>query len=171
MNLINNFKFENGDKLKNINVISNDLNITFLKSVAVYSIIKNNETLYEIAYPVIKNGFNIIIYNIILNKIQNKISNAHSNNIHKIKHYYDKNKKYHILLSSSADKSIKIWNISSNPISNILTINNCFDGDNYSPFCLMFKEEMFYICGGSRSEKKRFGVKMEIKLVILKKVI
>ena len=155
VNLINNFKFENGDKLKNINVISNDLNITFLKSVAVYSIIKNNETLYEIAYPDNKNGFNIIIYNIILNKIQNKISNAHSNNIHKIKHYYDKNKKYHILLSSSADKSIKLWNISSNPISNILTINNCFDGDNYSPFCLMFKEEMFYICGGSRTEKKK----------------
>ena len=99
----------------------------------------------------------------LLNKIQNKINNAHSNNIHKIKHYFDKNKKNHVLLSSSNDKSIKLWNISSNPISNILTINDCFDGDNYSPFCQMFKEDMLYICGGSRTEKKkRFGVKMEI---------
>ena len=155
VNLINNFKFNNGDKLKNINVISNDLQITYLKSVAVYSIAKNNETLYEIAYPDNKNGFNIIIYNMLLNKIQNKINNAHSNEIHKIKHYFDKNKKNHVLLSSSKDKSIKLWNISSNPISNILTINDCFDGDNYSPFCLMFKEDMFYICGGSRNEKKK----------------
>ena len=35
VNLINNFKFNNGDKLKNINVISNDLQKTSLKSVAV----------------------------------------------------------------------------------------------------------------------------------------
>ena len=137
-----------------VHVISNDLSITFLKSVSVYSIEQSNEILYEIAYPDNINGFNIIIYNILLNKIQNKINNAHSNEIHKIKHYYDKNKKNHILLSSSRDQSIKLWNISSNPISNILTINNCFDGDNFSPFCLMFEENMFYICGGSRCEKK-----------------
>ena len=155
VNLINNFKFENIDKIKNINVISNDLNITFMKSVTVYTIIKNNESLYEIAYPDNKNGYNIIIYNLLLNKIENKINNAHSNNIHKIKHYFNPSTKNHILLSSSADKSIKLWNISSNPIINILTINNCFDGDNFSPFCLMFKEEDFFIFGGSRDQKKK----------------
>ena len=155
VNLINNFKFENIDKIKNINVISNDLNITFMKSVTVYTIIKNNESLYEIAYPDNKNGYNIIIYNLLLNKIENKINNAHSNNIHKIKHYFNPSTKNHILLSSSADKSIKLWNISSNPIINILTINNCFDGDNQSPFCLMFKEEDFFIFGGSRDQKKK----------------
>ena len=155
VNLINNFKFENIDKIKNINVISNDLNITFMKSVAVYTIIKNNESLYEIAYPDNKNGYNIIIYNLLLNKIENKINNAHSNNIHKIKHYFNPSTKNHILLSSSADQSIKLWNISSNPIINILTINNCFDGDSFSPFCLMFKEEDFFIFGGSRDQKKK----------------
>ena len=160
VNLINNFKFENIDKIKNINVISNDLNITFMKSVTVYTIIKNNESLYEIAYPDNKNGYNIIIYNLLLNKIENKINNAHSNNIHKIKHYFNPSTKNHILLSSSADKSIKLWNISSNPIINILTINNCFDGDNQSPFCLMFKEEDFFIFGGSRDQKKKYGIKM-----------
>ena len=38
-----------------------------MKSVAVYNIIRNNEILYEIAYPDNKNGYNIIIYNILLN--------------------------------------------------------------------------------------------------------
>ena len=155
VNLINNFKFKNIDKIKNINVISNDLSITYMKSVAVYTIIKNNERLYEIAYPDNKNGYNIIIYNLLLNKIENKINKAHSNNIHKIKHYFNPFSKNHILLSSSYDKSIKLWNISSNPIVNILTIKNCFDGDNFSPFCLMFKEEDFFIFGGSRDQKKK----------------
>ena len=98
---------------------------------------------------------NIIFYNLLLNKIENKINNAHSDNIYIIKHYFRPYLKSHILLSSSSDKSIKLWNISLKPISNILTINNCFDGDNYSPFCLMFNEETFFIFGGSRDQKKK----------------
>ena len=169
VNLINNFKFKNIDKIKNINVISNDLSITYMKSVAVYTIIKNNERLYEIAYPDNKNGYNIIIYNLLLNKIENKINKAHSNNIHKIKHYFSPSSKNHILLSSSSDQSIKLWNISSNPIVNILTINNCFDGDNYSPFCLMFKEEDFFIFGGSRDQKKKIWNKNGILIGTIEK--
>jgi hypothetical protein len=153
VNLINDFKCNNINTMNN-NIISNNLKITWWKSVAVYNIIKNNEILYEIAYPDNKNGYNIIIYNILLNNISNKINNAHSNNIHKIKHYYDSLSKNHLLLTSSSDQCIKIWNISSNPISNILTINNCFDGDYQSPFCLMFKDENYFIFGGSRNKKK-----------------
>ena len=37
----------------------------------------------------------------------------------------------------------------------MLTINNCFDGDNWSPFCLMCKEETFFIFGGSFGQKKK----------------
>ena len=155
VNLINNFNFENINNLKNINDISNNLDITFMKSVTVFCIIKNNERLYEFVYPDNKNGYNIIFYNLLLNKIENKINNAHSDRINRIKHYFSSYLKIHILLSSSYDKSIKIWNITSKPISNILIINNCFDGDNYSPFCLMFKEETFFIFGGSRDKKKK----------------
>ena len=151
VNLINDFKCYNINKLNN-NIISNNLNITWWKSVAVYNIIRNNEILYEIAYPDNKNGYNIIIYNILLNNITNKINNAHSNNIHKIKHYY--HSKNHLLLTSSEDKSIKIWNISLYPISNILKINNCFDGDKKSPFCMLFNKEDYFILGGSRNKKK-----------------
>ena len=86
VNLINNFKCKNITNMKNINTIANNLNINFMKSVAVYKIIKNDEILYEIAYSDNKNGYNIIIYNIIFNKITNQINNAHSNNIWRIKH-------------------------------------------------------------------------------------
>ena len=64
VNLINNFKFDNVNNLRNINVISNDLSITHMKSVAVFNLIKNKEKLYEVAYPENKNGYNIIIYNL-----------------------------------------------------------------------------------------------------------
>ena len=151
VNLINDFKCYNINKLNN-NIISNNLKITYIKSVAVYNIIRNNEILYEIAYPDNKNGYNIIIYNILLNNITHKINNAHSNDIHKIKHYY--HSKNHLLLTSSEDKSIKIWNISLYPISNILKINNCFDGDMKSPFCMLFNKEDYFILGGSRDKKK-----------------
>jgi WD40 repeat protein len=161
VNLINDFKCYNINTMNN-NIISNNLYITSLKSVAVYNIIKNNEILYEIAYPDNNNGYNIIIYNILLNNITNKINNAHSNDIHKIKHYYDSLSKNHLLLTSSEDKSIKIWNISSNPISNILKINNCFDGYNSSPFCMLFNKEDYFVLGGSRNKKNKYGIKMEI---------
>ena len=154
VNLINDFKCYNINTMNN-NIISNNLKIIYMKSVAVYNIIKNNEILYEIAYPDNKNGYNIIIYNILLNNITNKINNAHSNDIHKIKHYYDSLSKNHLLLTSSRDKCIKIWNISSNPISNILKINNCFDGNNYSPFCMLFNKGDYFILGGSYDKKKQ----------------
>ena len=140
--------------MKEIKTIANNLNIDFMKSVAVYKIKRNDEILYEIAYPDNKNGYNINIYNLLLNKNTNIIKNAHLNNIWIIKHYYDSLTKNHILLTSSKDKSIKLWNISSYPISNILHINNCFDGAPDSPFCLMFNKEDYYILGGSRDKKK-----------------
>ena len=155
VNLINNFTNFNITNMKTINVIANNLGITHMKSVAVYKITKNNEILYELAYPDNKNGFNIIIYNLISNKITNRLNNAHKNQIHRIKHYYYASAKTHLLLTTSSDKSIKLWNISSNQISGFMSIDNCFDGDNYSPFCLMFNNNDYYICGGSRSEKKK----------------
>ena len=125
VNLINDFTNINVENMKNKTIVNN-LKITFMKSVAVYKIIRNNEIQYELAFPDNINGYNIIIYNI-NNKTTNTINKAHQNDIHRIKHYYDSLKNNHILLTSSADKSIKLFNISSNPILNILHIKNCFD--------------------------------------------
>ena len=154
VNLINDFKFCNVNTMRN-NTISNNLYITYMKSVAVYNIKKNNDILYEIAYPDNYDGYNIIIYNILLNKISNKIPYAHSNLIHKIKHYYDSLSKNHFLLTSSKDESVKLWNISSNPISNIIKIDSCFDGYSSSPFCMLFNKGDYFILGGSFDKKKQ----------------
>ena len=152
VNYINNFKFENFQELKNIDAIS--VNECNNKCVAVYCIIKNNERLYQMAYSKYKTNYNsftnIYIYNLILNKVENKIYKAHSDLINNLKHYFHSSTKNHILLSSSGNE-IKLWNISSNPIINILQISNC-----YSP-CIMFKNEDFYIFGRD-DQKKRMGV-------------
>ena len=132
----------------------NNLNITWIKSVAVYKIKRFDEISYELAYPDNKKGYNIIIYNIPSKEISYKINNAHFNEIHRIKHYYYSKKKMDILLSSSSDKSIKLWDISLHSICNIIHIKNFFDGFSGSPFCLLFNRQEYYILGGSRDKKK-----------------
>ena len=153
VNLNNDFSNINIENIKISKVIVNNLKIAFMKSVAVYKIIRNNEISYEIAYPDNKNGYNIIIYNI-LNQKTNTIKNAHQNEINRIKHYYNSLDKYHILLTSSKDKSVKLWNISTDAFLNILHIPNCFNGNNLSPFCLMFNKDDYYIIGGTYFNKK-----------------
>ena len=151
VNLINNFKFENFPELKYIESISCGKRCNY-KTVAVYCIIKNEERLYQMAYC--KNKYysqdeyptDIIIYNLKLNKIENKIYNAHgSYKIDSLKHYYNSSAKNHILLSSTLsngyDYHCKLWNISSNPIINILKVKDCFK------LCLMFNNEDFFIFG------------------------
>ena len=154
LNLKNNFQVENFQELKNIDVIfSEKLNI---KCVAVYCIIKNNERLYQMAYPKYKSEqhrSDIIIYNLILNKIENKIIKADNYEIVDLKHYFDCSTKNHILLSSSSH-SIKLWNISSNTIINILEITNKYI---YKP-CLMFKNEDFLIFGFDSQNNRKMSV-------------
>ena len=155
VNLINNFKSININKMKVINSLSNKINLISIKSVAVYKISKNDyEELYELAYPENKDGYNIIIYNLLLNKKISQMKNSHSGDIHTLKHYYEPLSKRHILLTSSFDKSVKLWNRTTNQISCILHLQNCFDGDNNSPFCLMFNNEDYYIFGGAFTKKK-----------------
>ena len=154
INLINDFINFDATKIKNIKVISNDLYISYTKSVSVYKIIRNKEVLYEIAYPEYKYGCGIAIYNLISNIITNRIKNAHENGILQIKHYYYSSDNIHLLLTSSKDKSVKLWNICSEQIYCFLNIKNCFDGDFRSPFCMMFINDDYYIFGGSYEGKK-----------------
>lgn len=150
LNLINNFRGSNINDLRMINSI-NDLEVIYGNTIAVYSIKRNNEILYELAYC--DRSKNIIIYNIILNKNTNIISNAHSNYIYCIKHYYQSISKTHLLLTSSKDESVKLWDISQMVISCVITIKNCFDNEYRTPFCLMFKNENYYILGGTIKKK------------------
>ena len=162
VNLTNNFKFENFPELKFEESISCESGFQ-PKNVAVYCMIKNNERLYQMAYC--KNKYysrenwrnHIIIYNLVSNKIENKIYNPNYGIIQTLKHYYHSKTKNHILLSFSIQYNLynisyyytNLWNISSNPIINILQITNCCDIP-----CLVFKNEDFFIFGRKKPEEK-----------------
>ena len=93
----------------------------------------------------------IYIYNLILNKVENKIYNTVCIRINNLKHYFHSSTKNHFLLgSSSSEYVVLLWNISSNPIINILNI------DCNMP-CIMFKNEDFFIFG-REYQNKRMGV-------------
>ena len=162
INLLNDFQFDKNKILKPFDYFYiNGLDLKS-KSVAVYSIIRNNKRFYELACgkrEYINNNCNyhILIYDILLNKITNKKSNAHYDDIYNLKHYYYSKENKHFLLSS-CNKSIKLWNISSNEITIELTINNNYKDNQYyycfSYSCLLFDNENFFIvCGGSNKIK------------------
>jgi len=96
------------------------------------------------------------------NKITNRINYAHTDLIYHIKHYYYSSAKMHLLFSTSTDKSIKLWNISSEKIPCFLKIENCFDGDVRSPFCMMFNNDDYYVFGGSYKSKKNIWNKNRV---------
>ncbi len=141
------------------------------KSLAVYSIIRNNKRFYELAY--VRRGqyynnngtqyyYNIVIYNILLNKITNKIYQAHYDQINNIKHYYYSSANKHFLLSSG-QKSIKLWNISSKAITKELSIDNVYnDYYRYKDYptyycncsCLLFNNENYFIFSGYTNKIK-----------------
>ena len=142
INLLNDFQFDNTKILKAFDYFyTKGLDVKSNKSVAIYSIIRNNKRFYELAYArrgeyYNTNGtqyyYNIAIYNILLNNITNKIYQAHYDQINNIKHYYYSSANKHFLLSSS-QKSIRLWNISSNAVTNELNIgNNIYNEGNLS---------------------------------------
>ena len=111
-----------------------------INNIAVYTIIRNNKIYHEIAYQAnysyyYSNNqnytyYNINIHNILSNTVSNRIKNPHGSNynLKDIKHYYHSLSKKHFLLTSavytdnSSNISIKLWNISSNIISNEVLI-------------------------------------------------
>ena len=187
VNLINDFQSKNID-MKEFYSISNEKFYNQRNTVAVYPIIRNNERLYELAC--VKYGHTIVIYNILLNKKTNEIYNTHcvksqnsydtykyyNYSINTLRHYYYSSKKKHFLLSSN-DIEIKLWNISSEIITNELKItaeNHIkFDEKNnknmleyYYTFtcsCLLFNEDNYIIYGGTYSNsdsKKEYKIKI-----------
>ena len=159
-NYLNDFQCENIENMRDINYISNQKFNLQNKSVAIYSIIRNDKRTYELAC--FKRGqiyresyyyFNIVIYDILLNEITNKIYEVFSNynnELNNIKHYYYPSSKKHFLLSSSRC-SIKLWNISSKIIKQELAITT-YNDNNYREYCkcscLLFNNENYYIFGG-----------------------
>ena len=189
VNLINDFKCEKINNMENFMTISTSF--SNINNIAVYTIIRNNKIFYEIAYQekYYYNGnytfYNININNILSNTISNRIKNPHSDyNLKDIKHYYHSLSKKHFLLTSAEylnnnsnynqsencyyyDKyiSIKLWNISSNIISNEVSIEKSLSTKNYNKLllqtCLLFSENDYCIIYCSKEGNERFNKKGE----------
>ena len=101
----------------------------------------------------------IIFYDINNNNEIKKLNNAHDNYIYTIKHYpYDK---YDIILSTSYNNDIKIWNFKEG--LNILTISKIFESNTYVlSACIIFNENNFNIfCTGYNDYIKQYNSKGE----------
>ena len=148
-----NSKKENNNN-DNINILDfNPQNIKFVKKITdsfdcsdsyeyngiCFFISKKDE--YVLGY-IDKSCKSIIFYDINNDKEIKKINNAHDQGIYTIR-YYDYNL-YDIILTSSYNNDIKIWNY--NESLNILTINNIFNNYNYVfSSALLFDNNSFYI--------------------------
>ena len=113
--------------------------------------IKNNERLYQMAFSNYFAPYKsyIMIYDLIKRKEENIIYICKNKGINKLQHYYNPSNKMHMLLCSCYD-NIQIWDISSNPVKNILKIENINSG---TASCLMLKDDKFFIYGCKSGNK------------------
>ena len=135
----------NPEKMKCIKQISSNFGCyhNYCYDCICFFISKNDE--YVLGYTD-SSGKTIIFYDINNNNEIKKLNNAHDNNIYTIKHYpYDK---YDIILSTSKNNDIKIWNFKEG--LNILTISKIFESYNdVLSACIIFNENNFNIfCTG-----------------------
>lgn len=110
---------------------------------------KTKENNYQLVFSY-DNSKQITIYDLINKKIIQKLP-SHSC-ITKIKYYFDFKRKRDLLLSASYDGTLKVWNISNN-YSNILIISKTRENTDFSPSCLVFEENDFFLLTSNYDKK------------------
>jgi WD40 repeat protein len=80
----------------------------------------------------------INIFDINKNKIVNIIRNAHTNVIYSCRHCPDKNNKIDYIITSSSDRSVKVWNL--NTLSCALTLSNTHSSIYIYSVTILFEE-------------------------------
>ena len=155
-----NINIDNFDpkKIKNIKKIVDNFGCgsAYVFDTMCFFISKENE--YVLGYiDVNSENKSIRFYDINNNKEIKKINNAHNQGMHSIK-YYDYSL-YDIILSTSKNNDIKIWNY--NECLNILTISNIFnDSSNVYSACIIFDENITHIfCVGEFNYIKVYDAK------------
>ena len=83
-------------------------------------------------------NYNLEIYNINKGKIINMIKYAHVSVIYSCRHYPDKSNKIDYVITSSADKSVKVWNIIS--LECVVNITNAHINISIYSVCILFEE-------------------------------
>ena len=147
------------NKIKNINKINDNCGRgnSYVYDEICFFISKENE--YVLGYiDANSDGKSIIFYDINNDKEIKKINNAHNKCIHSIKYY--NYSLYDIILSTSYDDDIKLWNY--NKCVNTLTISRVFNESSNGVYsaCIAFDENISHIlCVGQYNYIKVFNAK------------
>ena len=142
----------NNNNIENEKFYSNPENIKFLSDLSddsfSYWDLDNLFTVFKsingILYLIYSNKNNsIIIYNLINNKNVNEIKEAHNSYITNIRHYLDNINKKDLIISSSDDNNIKLWNF--NNFDCILSIKNVNKSKYLFSVCILNINSQNYI--------------------------
>ena len=96
-----------------------NLDFSYINAVidGTFDVFKSVKNEYLLIFSLVENQFkkySLICYDLKFDQVNTKIAKAHDDRIYTIRHFFDKNKKNDLLLTSSFDKWIKIWNITNN---------------------------------------------------------
>lgn len=115
---------------------SNPKDITFRKNISETAHKTNSVDCVFSAFKSIKGDsyviwgtpqYSIECYDLLQDKIIKTVNAAHSNTIFSCRHYLDRKGKRDLCISSSYDRSVKVWNIRDN-WENLITINTAHTG-------------------------------------------
>lgn len=97
--------------------------------------------------------YTIVCFDLSLNKIVNTVQHAHHNTIFSCRHYFDKKIKRDLVITSSYDRAVKVWNASSK-WETIVNIPNSHLGYNIYSACILCdeKESKNFIISSAPSE-------------------
>lgn len=97
--------------------------------------------------------YTIVCHDLALNKNIFTVQHAHNNTIFSCRHYFDRKGKRDLVITSSYDRSVKVWNASSK-WENVVNIPNSHLGYNIYSVCILSdeKESKNYIISSAPSE-------------------
>ena len=141
----NNYHITQNHMMKYLNNLVNDYNITFYyeNSFIIFKLFDNE--IFILVYGN-KNG-SIISYNISDNKKMNEINKAHLSIITNFRHYFDSINKRDLIISSSYDINIKLWNYTN--LECLFNISNIYKKSIIYSICFLNDKNNIYILTSS----------------------
>lgn len=96
----------------------------------------------------------LVIYDLETGK-DRRYPTGHTDDVNRVKYYRDELRQRDILITSSADSSLKVWDIYGNEPQLLLTVGNSNDGNN-NPICILFDNLRTYVVAGTFFKLKAY---------------
>ena len=120
--------------------------------LAFYRMKRRNEEIAEIAYVDLDVNTKLVLYDVSHNrKIIDKT--VHDDKIYMLKHFFYIEIDRNLLLTTSCDKSIKVFIVNEAELTEHLRLANCHNGFDYNRFSLLIDEGLLFVVGGNKREK------------------